>query len=189
MGRNGHPRDSRKTRKNSAAYSRFTATRRTPILGRAARRGARRHSETPDATRPVMTSGAPNAGGVDLVNDGRLSIITIRGEHDLSTVASLRLVLDRALSAGSSCIVDFTQADFIDSTVLGALIDGRNRAAGDASQQLVLVAPPGTVAHRLFALTALHRLMPCFATLTDAVTALERSTDDHGLTDRPDASS
>jgi len=54
----------------------------------------------------------------------RASLRTIaRGEHGVSTSPSLD-ELDRVFAAGSACVVDLTDADFIDSTVLKALAYG-----------------------------------------------------------------
>ncbi|MDX6631009.1 MAG: hypothetical protein QOH00_3255 [Gaiellales bacterium] len=69
-----------------------------------------------------------------------VGVVTLRGEHDLST----QPVLARALAlaaAYSNVVVDLSECAFIDSTVIKELIRTSKtvRAGGD---QLILVIPP-----------------------------------------------
>ena len=58
-------------------------------------------------------------------------MLTIAGEHDLSTAPELRQRLDELIERGEATIVDLSAATFIDSSVLGAILDAR-RQAGEA---------------------------------------------------------
>jgi anti-anti-sigma factor len=95
----------------------------------------------------------------------------VRGEHDLSTRPSLRDELDKVFDAGSRCIVDFTDAEFIDSTVLSALAQGHARVAQQAEDAIAIVAPLSGVARRLLTVAGLDRRIPLYATRAEAVAA------------------
>ena len=56
-----------------------------------------------------------------------VALLTISGEHDLYTAPALREHLDGALATGD-LIVDLSAATFVDSSVLGALLNARQRA-------------------------------------------------------------
>jgi Anti-anti-sigma regulatory factor (antagonist of anti-sigma factor) len=58
-----------------------------------------------------------------------LVVLTISGEHDLSTAPDLRRGLDGLLDEGTPTVVDLSPATFIDSSILGVILDGRRRAA------------------------------------------------------------
>jgi anti-sigma B factor antagonist len=62
-------------------------------------------------------------------NDAGLAVVTISGEHDLSTAPDLRRRLDSLLDEGTATVVDLSPATFIDSSILGVILDSRRRAA------------------------------------------------------------
>jgi anti-sigma B factor antagonist len=69
-------------------------------------------------------------------------LISLSGEHDLSTVPDLRRALDEVFRHGTRILVDLTGATFIDSTVIGALVDAQRRCNDNPDESLVVVAPP-----------------------------------------------
>jgi anti-anti-sigma factor len=68
-----------------------------------------------NSPRPTAIAVERHAPGVVLV--------TLRGEHDLNTRLELGEALARA-GEESSVLVDLSECDFIDSTVIGALVVG-----------------------------------------------------------------
>ena len=56
-------------------------------------------------------------------------MLTITGEHDLSTAPELRRRLEEVLSEGTGVVVDLSRATFIDSSILGVILDAKRRAA------------------------------------------------------------
>jgi anti-anti-sigma factor len=78
------------------------------------------------------------------------AVIEVVGEHDLSTVASLDAALG-TIGPEEARIVDLSAATFIDSSILTTLVGAASRDGGASAT--VMVAPPGTPAARLFALT------------------------------------
>ncbi len=113
----------------------------------------------------------PRRGTIDVSRDGHLWVLAVQGEHDLSTVPSLRDELEHVFDAGSRCIVDFTDAEFIDSTVLAALAYGHGRAAERQKDTLAIVAPTGGLPRHLLTLTALDKLIPTYESRAEALAA------------------
>jgi anti-anti-sigma factor len=56
------------------------------------------------------------------------AVVALRGEHDLSTAEELRRQLEPLGENRSTIVVDLTDTDFIDSSVLGVLIAEHDRA-------------------------------------------------------------
>jgi anti-sigma B factor antagonist len=57
-----------------------------------------------------------------------VTVVVVEGEHDIYTAPTLRDRLDEALERGGGVVVDLTGATFVDSSVLGALLEARRRA-------------------------------------------------------------
>src|SRR6478735_1727714 len=68
---------------------------------------------------------------------GDVVVVLVEGEHDIYTAPTLRERLDEALGRGGGIVVDLTGATFVDSSVLGALLDARRRAL-DSEQGFVV---------------------------------------------------
>jgi anti-anti-sigma factor len=67
-----------------------------------------------------------------------VTVIELRGEHDLATASDVRDVLERAVAEGRPSVVELTLTDFIDSSILGVLLAGL-RHARDANLGFVFV--------------------------------------------------
>ena len=88
-------------------------------------------------------------------------VVVVEGEHDIYTAPTLRERLDEALERGGGVVVDLTAATFVDSSVLGALLDARRRAL-DADQGYVVCVgeqvEPGV--QRILDITGLVPVLP-----------------------------
>ena len=105
-----------------------------------------------------------------------VATIEVRGELDLATVGELATVVDRALNPGpKSLAIDLTRCAFIDSSVLSLLLDLRARLGNSDRPRLAVVADgqPHDQPLRVLRLTGLDAEIPVFASLPDALTALE----------------
>jgi anti-sigma B factor antagonist len=92
-----------------------------------------------------------------------LAVLTISGEHDLSTAPNLRRRLDGLVDEGTATVVDLSPATFIDSSILGAILDGRRRAA-DAEIGFAVVHSNGADAvDRVLEVTGLRTELPVYA--------------------------
>jgi anti-anti-sigma factor len=145
----------------------------------------------PDSTARRDRSGAPgtpNEMGVKIV-EGRSeqrspkpavqleilpgigAVVTLRGEHDISTEPMLGEVLSRACGHGHA-LVDFGECRYLDSTVVKLLLaaHGTQTAAG---RRLELVIPPeATAVDRLARLIHLAEIMPIHPSRAAGVAAL-----------------
>ena len=88
-------------------------------------------------------------------------VVSVAGEHDIYTAPALRERLDEALDKGVGIVVDLTGATFVDSSVLGALLDARRRAL-DAGQGFAVCVgaqvEPGV--RRILDITGLVPVLP-----------------------------
>jgi anti-anti-sigma factor len=103
---------------------------------------------------------------------GDVLVVVIEGEHDIYTAPTLRDRLDEALDRGGGVVVDLTGATFVDSSVLGALLDARRRAH-DADQGFVVCVgdsvEPGV--RRILDITGLVPVLPVVNGRDEAIAA------------------
>ena len=97
-------------------------------------------------------------------------VVVVEGEHDIYTAPTLRERLDEALERRGGVVVDLTGATFVDSSVLGALLDARRRAL-DADQGYVVCVgdqvEPGV--QRILDITGLVPVLPVVSDRTAAI--------------------
>lgn len=107
------------------------------------------------------------AGTIELERECGVWVVTLRGEHDLSTAPRLRKSLAKCFSGGWTVIVDLSEVEFVDSTILRVLIGARRQR-----QSIALVAPSSSVAGRLVELVRLADAIPTYQTRADALDLL-----------------
>jgi anti-anti-sigma factor len=94
-------------------------------------------------------------------------VLSLRGEHDLSTQPSLSEELGRVSAVGGPVIIDLTDTDFIDSSILrvlaGAAVD---RPDG---RRVAVVVPPGREAMRILRITGIAGLIEPYETCEAAM--------------------
>lgn len=61
--------------------------------------------------------------------DSGVCVVSLTGEHDLSTAPTLRERLEEALEQGDPIVVNLSGAEFIDSSIIGVILDLQRRAA------------------------------------------------------------
>ncbi len=102
---------------------------------------------------------------------GDVVVVVIEGEHDIYTAPALRERLDEALDRGGGVVVDLTGATFVDSSVLGALLDARRRAHEAAQGFVVCIGDtvePGV--RRILDITGLVPVLPVVNGRDEAIT-------------------
>jgi anti-anti-sigma factor len=100
---------------------------------------------------------------------GEVLLIRLLGEHDLATAPLVRKSLEDAVR-DSSVVVSLDDAEFVDSTVLGALFSAAD-AARRLGRPLVLHLGTAPIVRRIAELTGLTDVIPCFANLEAAIGA------------------
>ena len=99
---------------------------------------------------------------------GRLAVVRLLGEHDISTTQALAERLSELLESGSPLIFDLSDADFVDSAVVHVIEDA-HEAARARGVALAVVAPPDAPAvRRLLELSGLVEKILVFPTRADA---------------------
>jgi anti-sigma B factor antagonist len=101
--------------------------------------------------------------------DAGLAVLTISGEHDLSTAPNLRRRLDGLLDEGTATVVDLSPATFVDSSVLGAILDGRRRAAEADIGFAVAHSNGADAVDRVLEVTGLRAELPVHVQREDAL--------------------
>ena len=96
-----------------------------------------------------------------------LWLLRLVGEHDLSTVALVRAAFETIEASGTTVVVDFTDASFIDSSVMNALI----KRARDG-ETLLLVAPGAGYVRRTLDLVGVTAVLKTFESQDEALQAV-----------------
>jgi anti-sigma B factor antagonist len=104
--------------------------------------------------------------------DEGILVLTMTGEHDLSTAPALRRRLDELLSEDGGIIVDLSSATFIDSSILGAILDGKRRASAAGRGFAVVQSNGQNAVGRVLDVTGLRAELPVHADQDGAVAAL-----------------
>jgi anti-sigma B factor antagonist len=107
---------------------------------------------------------------LERTNQG-LAVLTISGEHDLSTAPNLRRRLDGLLGEGTATVVDLSPATFIDSSILGVILDGRRRAAEAEIGFAVARSNGSDAVDRVLEVTGLRAELPVHAQREEALVA------------------
>ena len=91
---------------------------------------------------------------VGLAERGDVLVLSLAGELDLADAPALREALRRAVDrAPKRLVVDLAEVTFVDSTVLGALVEARSKLGGDA----FALAAPGLEVRRALEISGLDR--------------------------------
>jgi anti-anti-sigma factor len=121
------------------------------------------------ANLPWMMNGA---NGIDVERIGAVDVVTLRGEHDLSTATDVSRRIDSALETASGLAIDLSQTTFIDSAVLRVLITAQERASAQGAGFAIAVADSsGHGVHRLLTLTGLDAKLSTRPSREDAIAA------------------
>jgi anti-sigma B factor antagonist len=106
-----------------------------------------------------------------------IAVLTISGEHDLNTAPDLRRRLGELTDAGEPVVIDLSPATFVDSTILGVILDGRRRAIEGGRGFAVAHADGIEAVTRVLEITGLREELPVHESrqgaLEDASTPVE----------------
>ena len=95
-------------------------------------------------------------------------VVAAPEEIDITNAEALRSALLTAAADGhGTLVVDMTGTRFCDSSGLHTLIAAHKRAEAEGREVLLVI--PGTAVLRVFALTAMDRVIPNFTTLAEAL--------------------
>ena len=105
--------------------------------------------------------------------DGGFSVIRLRGEADSYSAPRVRNDLAAALATEAPLVVDLTRATFIDSTIVGVMLESLKQCE-QLERQFLLLLPDDAApeVHRLFQLTGLEGLLPVVRSWEEAARRL-----------------
>jgi anti-anti-sigma factor len=126
----------------------------------------------------MSESGLPDLphSRIDVESRAGVWLLTLHGEHDISTQPSLREQLGHVRDAGGPIVVDLTPAGFVDSTIVGALLE-----CAESGSAVSVVAPPESAARRLADLVRLADALPVHDDLIAGIDAARMSAGVEGL--------
>jgi anti-sigma B factor antagonist len=104
-----------------------------------------------------------------------LYVIRLEGDFDVANAEDVTVALDTAIADPDSrtLAIDLSAVTFLDSTLLQALVTGRDRA--QLAHKPVWIVRPAPVVWRVFTVTMLHKLFRDFESL-EALQEYARST-------------
>lgn len=109
-----------------------------------------------------------------------MAVVSISGEHDLNTAPELGSTLAGLIDGREGIVFDLSPASFVDSSILGVILDSRRSAHG-AGQAFEVVHDGETEAvGRVLEITGLMTELPVHPTTGAAITAASASAEDNG---------
>jgi anti-anti-sigma factor len=110
--------------------------------------------------------------GIDVERVNGIDVLTLRGEHDLSTATDVSRRIDLALESAPGLAIDLSETTFMDSAVLRVLITAQERANERGAGFAIAVADSsGHGVHRLLTLTGLDAKLSTQPSRADAIAA------------------
>jgi anti-sigma B factor antagonist len=117
------------------------------------------------------------AGGdvrTEPVGEG-VDVVVLTGEHDLGTVPVVREALDASAAAGKAILIDLCDATFVDSSILGAVLESRRSALSAGRGFAVACTGEAEPVRRVLEVTGLAEELPVHITREAALAALDSS--------------
>jgi anti-anti-sigma factor len=101
----------------------------------------------------------PNAGA---------AVVRFTGEHDLVTRDEVAAMLESLIEQNRLVVADFSEATFVDSTMLHVLVNA-DAAARMRGRRFRLQLGTAAIVHRAFELSGLTKRLECFHTREQAL--------------------
>ena len=90
-----------------------------------------------------------------------VALVALAGEHELYGALKLQEEIDSLITDGLSIVIDLTEAVFLDSSIVGVLLNAQQFAAGNGvDYTIVLSASTGEPVRRMFEITGLRQVLP-----------------------------
>jgi anti-anti-sigma factor len=110
---------------------------------------------------------------------GEVAVISLLGEHDVATAWEVRNAIAFALDQGTHVVVDLSETEFVDSSIVHALVDSVRLASVQGlsiSLQLPACASVKRVLEMILEIGGLQAL-PVYGTRIEAIDAVRQTLD------------
>ena len=104
--------------------------------------------------------------------DPRISVLSLAGELDLSTIPRVEGPLFKQLETHPAVVVDLTALSFIDSSGIGLLIKAFRAGQDDNAGKLHTVIARDSQIERVFQIAGIGRALPLYLDRKSAVAAI-----------------
>ena len=98
------------------------------------------------------------------------ALIVLGGEHDLYSADRLQQTLEDSLAGSDHLIIDLSAAEFIDSTIIGVLVQTMKRA-GERDRKFTVVLGTAPAVERILEVTGVLELLNVEPTVERALAA------------------
>ena len=112
-------------------------------------------------SRPTIEVRSPRPGA---------ALVVLAGEHDLHSAAGLQGTLNDMLFGAEHLIVDLSRAEFIDSTIIGVLVQTMKKADG-LDRKFTVVLGNSPAVQRILDITGVLPLFHVVSTVERALAA------------------
>jgi anti-anti-sigma factor len=123
---------------------------------------------TIDAVRIVGGNGYVPPGYRVVHVDGGTAVVEILGEHDLATRDTIRDLFLRLVEANTLVVVDLSDATFVDSSFLSALVTA-HKHAGEVGSRLRLQVGTTPIVRKVLEISGLNEYLDCVDGRAEAV--------------------
>jgi anti-anti-sigma factor len=108
---------------------------------------------------------------MELLDDpSGVRVIVLSGEQDLASAGGLRLALAGAREAARGVVVELSIVSFVDSTILGAIVEGLRECKEDGRGFAVVASDRDDEAvPRLLGMTGLRTVFPVYESRETAI--------------------
>lgn len=117
--------------------------------------------DDPTPSQPTIEVRSPQPGA---------ALVVLGGEHDLHSAAGLERTLEDMLFGTEHLVVDLSKAEFIDSTIIGVLVQTMKKADG-RDRRFTVVLGTAPVVQRILDITGVLSLFHVVPTVERAFAA------------------
>lgn len=108
---------------------------------------------------------------IESAQDG-VAIVVLSGEHDLGSLPRVRDAFDAVAGEGKSILIDLCPTSFVDSSILGAILDARRSAVESARGFAVACDGSTEPVRRVLEVTGLIKELPVLPSREAALAGL-----------------
>ncbi len=100
-----------------------------------------------------------------------VTVVSLLGEHDISTADELRATLATLLQADAGVVLDLSETEFVECQIMHVLQDSLHQAP-EHGGRISLQSPTRPIVKRVFDLIGTTEAWPLYATQVEAIRAL-----------------